>query len=81
MERIKFESSDILDRLYAPTLTGQEALSFEDFLKLPVNEEYLKNQNEKLKHSVNEKLDQLISDSNNIINNVPKGAWLKVSEK
>ena len=42
MDRIDFLDQNILDRLYAPTSTG-ETLTFEDFLKLPVNDEYLKN--------------------------------------
>ena len=42
MDKIEFLDQNILDRLYTPTLTG-ETLTFEDFLKLPVNDEYLKN--------------------------------------
>ena len=42
MDKIEFLDQNILDRLYAPTLTG-ETLTFEDFLKLPLNDEYLKN--------------------------------------
>jgi hypothetical protein len=44
MDKIEFLDQDILDRLYAPTSTG-ETLTFEDFLKLPVNDAYLKNKN------------------------------------
>ena len=42
MDKIEFLDQNILDRLYTPTLTG-ETLTFEDFLKLPLNDEYLKN--------------------------------------
>ena len=42
MDKIEFLDQNILDRLYTPTLTG-ETLTFEDFLKLPVNDEYFKN--------------------------------------
>ena len=46
MDKIEFLDQDILDRLYAPTSTNdQTLLTFEDFLKLPVNDEYLKNKN------------------------------------
>ena len=42
MDKIEFLDQNILDRLYTPTLTG-ETLTFEDFLILPLNDEYLKN--------------------------------------
>ncbi len=45
MDRIEFLDQDILDRLYAPTSTNDQTLTFEDFLKLPVNDAYLKNKN------------------------------------
>ena len=44
MDKIEFLDQNILDRLYTPTLTG-ETLTFEHFLKLPLNDEYLKNKN------------------------------------
>lgn len=44
MDKIEFLDQNILDRLYAPTSTG-ETLTFDDFLKLPLNEEYVKNKN------------------------------------
>ena len=44
MDKIEFLDQNILTRLYTPTLTG-ETLTFEDFLKLPLNDEYLKNKN------------------------------------
>ncbi len=43
MDKIEFLDQDILERLYAPTSTSDQSLTFEDFLKLPVNDEYLKN--------------------------------------
>ena len=43
MDKIEFLDQDILERLYAPTSIGDQSLTFEDFLKLPVNDEYLKN--------------------------------------
>jgi len=45
MDKIEFLDQDILDRLYAPTSTSDQTLTFEDFLNLPVNDEYLKNKN------------------------------------
>ena len=44
MDKIEFLDQNILDRLYAPTSIG-ETLTFEDFLKLPLNDEYVKNKN------------------------------------
>ena len=44
MDKIEFLDQNILDRLYTPTSTG-ETLTFDDFLKLPLNEEYVKNKN------------------------------------
>jgi len=44
MDKIEFLDQNILDRLYAPTSTG-ETLTFDDFLKLPLNDEYVKNKN------------------------------------
>ena len=44
MDKIEFLDQNILDRLYTPTSIG-ETLTFEDFLKLPLNDEYLKNKN------------------------------------
>jgi hypothetical protein len=44
MDKIEFLDQNILDRLYATTSTG-ETLTFDDFLKLPLNEEYAKNKN------------------------------------
>ena len=44
MDKIEFLDQNILDRLYATTSTG-ETLTFDDFLKLPLNEEYVKNKN------------------------------------
>ena len=43
MDKIEFLDQNILDRLYEPTSTSDQTLTFEDFLKLPVNDEYLKN--------------------------------------
>ena len=43
MDKIDFLDQDILERLYEPTSIGDQSLTFEDFLKLPVNDEYLKN--------------------------------------
>ena len=43
MDKIEFLDQDILERLYEPTSIGDQSLTFEDFLKLPVNDEYLKN--------------------------------------
>ena len=43
MDKIEFLDQDILERLYTPTSIGDQSLTFEDFLKLPVNDEYLKN--------------------------------------
>jgi hypothetical protein len=45
MDKIEFLDQNILDRLYEPTSTSDQTLTFEDFLKLPVNDEYLKNKN------------------------------------
>lgn len=42
MDKIEFLDQNILERLYTPTATG-ETLTFEDFLKLPLNDEYFKN--------------------------------------
>jgi hypothetical protein len=44
MDKIEFLDQNILDRLYATTSTG-ETLTFDDFLKLPLNDEYVKNKN------------------------------------
>ena len=44
MEKIEFLDQNILERLYATTSTG-ETLTFDDFLKLPLNDEYVKNKN------------------------------------
>jgi hypothetical protein len=44
MDKIEFLDQNILDRLYAPTSIG-ETLTFDDFLKLPLNDEYVKNKN------------------------------------
>ena len=44
MDKIEFLDQNILDRLYATTSTG-ETLTFDDFLKLPLNDEYAKNKN------------------------------------
>jgi len=44
MDKIEFLDQNILDRLYATTSTG-ETLTFDDFLKLLLNEEYVKNKN------------------------------------
>jgi len=44
MDKIEFLDQNILDRLYAPTSTG-ETLTFDDFLKLPLNDENVKNKN------------------------------------
>ena len=43
MDKIEFLDQDILERLYTPTSIGDQSLTFEDFLKLPLNDEYLKN--------------------------------------
>ena len=43
MDKIEFLDQDILERLYTTTSIGDQSLTFEDFLKLPVNDEYLKN--------------------------------------
>jgi hypothetical protein len=48
MEQFTYESKDILDRLYQETPIG-ESSTYEDFLKLPLNEEYIKNQEKKKK--------------------------------
>ena len=45
MDKIEFLDQDILTRLYEPTSISDQTLTFEDFLKLPVNDEYLKNKN------------------------------------
>ena len=66
MDKIEFLDQNILDRLYTPTLTG-ETLTFEDFLKLPVNDEYLKN--------------KLKSNSINIITTPTKEDDVNLSEK
>ena len=50
MDKIEFLDQNILDRLYSRTSTG-ETFTFEDFLKIPVNDEYLKN---KLKSNTND---------------------------
>jgi hypothetical protein len=44
MDKIEFLDQNILDRLYATTSIG-ETLTFDDFLKLPLNDEYVKNKN------------------------------------
>ena len=66
MDKIEFLDQNILDRLYTPTLTG-ETLTFEDFLKLPLNDEYLKN--------------KLKSNSINIITTPTKEDDVNLSEK
>ena len=50
MDKIKFEDQNILERLYQSTSTG-ETLTYEDFLKLPLNNEYQKQQEKKLSSS------------------------------
>ena len=47
MDKIEFLDQNILDRLYATTSTG-ETLTFDDFLKLPLNDEYVKNKNKSI---------------------------------
>jgi hypothetical protein len=48
MEQFTYESKDILDRLYQDTIII-DRLTNEDFQKLPLSEEYKKNQEEKRK--------------------------------
>jgi hypothetical protein len=44
MDKIEFLDQNILERLYTPTAI-KETLTFDDFLKLPLNDEYVKNKN------------------------------------
>ena len=67
MDKIEFLDQDILERLYTPTSIGDQTLTFEDFLKLPVNDEYLKN--------------KLKSNSINIITTPTKEDDVNLSEK
>jgi hypothetical protein len=52
MEKIEFLDQNILERLYATTSTG-ETLTFDDFLKLPLNDEYVKNKNKNKSSTIN----------------------------
>jgi hypothetical protein len=62
MDKIEFLDQNILERLYAPTEIG-EPLTFEDFLKLPLNDEYLKNKNKSSTINITNK--EVDNDNNN----------------
>jgi hypothetical protein len=53
MEKIGFEPQDILERLYRPKQIYDGILTEDEFNKIPLNEDYIRNQkkreNEKIK--------------------------------
>jgi len=60
MDKIKFEDNDILERFYQETNTSQvEILTEKQFLNLPLNPEYERNQLKKREEAINELLETL----------------------
>jgi hypothetical protein len=66
MEKIGFEPQDILERLYRPKQIYDGILTEDEFNKIPLNEDYIRNQ----KKRENEKIKLNKIESNIIINDI-----------
>jgi len=66
MDKIKFEDSNILDRLYFDDHKKDLISLYDDFFKLPLNPEYEKNQLKKQQDAINELLEISISEKKNV---------------
>jgi hypothetical protein len=66
MEKIGFEPQDILERLYRPKQIYDGILTEDEFNKIPLNEDYVRNQ----KKRENEKIKLNKIESNIITNDI-----------